>query len=178
MVLLGCMSITMLLSASCKKYTDEPGQSDTRLSRKYCNDPEAVNFNRDFPGTEDNSVCIFPADAFEGRYVFTDSLFNGAGKRITELSPVTLSFIAQSRVKLSVTGFCNDGTKAITLTANRVLRATADTTVLNGQLLCREKDTVSGYITQATTDSTRIQFFLTVASDTGTVFHRGTAYRQ
>ena len=43
--------IILLVAASCSKYTDDPGETDPRLSRKYCNDPEAVNYNRDFPGT-------------------------------------------------------------------------------------------------------------------------------
>src|SRR5438132_180001 len=71
-----CVGISLLLAA-CKKYVDEPGKSDPRLSRKYCNDPEAVNFNRDFPGTADNSVCFFPSDAFKGTYTFTDSIYIG-----------------------------------------------------------------------------------------------------
>ena len=167
----------LLIVASCTKYTDDPGDSDPRLSRKYCNDPEAVNFNRDFPGTADNSVCFFPADVFKGQYAFTDSIYNGSNKLLAE-RPLVLNFSAENRTKISMLGFCGGGGTPITFTANRQLRAFADTIVLNGQLLCRPKDTVSGYLTQSPGDSIRLRFFLTVVSDTGTALHQGTAYRQ
>lgn len=171
---LGCIML-ILLVASCKKYMDEPGKNDPRLSRKYCNDPEAVNFNRDFPGTEDNSVCYYPSDAFKGSYRFTDSIYIGSD---TILRPLTISITAQSKTKFSLTGLCDGSPTPVTFTATRVLRASVDTTIVEGQALCRPKDTVSGYIIQPLSDSTQIHFYLTVVSDTGTARHEGTAYRQ
>ena len=172
------MGIILLLAASCEKYEDVPGQSDPRLSRKYCNDPEAVNFNRDFPGTADNSVCFYPADAFAAQYSFIDSIYDGGNKLLAEV-PLLLTISADSRTKMSMTGFCPGSTNPIKLTANQQLRAFVDTTVLNGQLLCRVKDTLSGYISQKTPgDTLRLKLTFTVVSDTGLNYHEGTAYRQ
>lgn len=167
----------LLGAASCEKYKDEPGGTDPRLNRKYCNDPEAVNFNRDFPGTPDNSVCFYPADAYEGQYIFVDSIYSGA-KVLQAQRTLTLTFTAEDKNKVIATGFCAGGGNGISFTANRQLRASADTTIVKGQALCRPKDTVSGYILQSLSDSTRLRFFLTVVSDTGVTLHEGTAYRQ
>lgn len=169
-------SVSLFLLASCQKYQDEPGQGDPRLSRKYCNDPDAVNYNLDFPGTADNSVCYYPADAFKGTYKFVDSIYSGSNKTPQEL-PLTLQFVAKNQTQFDITGFCPNG-NALHFTANRALRASGDTTILNGQTLCRTKDTVSGYLTRSLGDSSRVLFFLTVVSDTGTTTHQGTAYRQ
>ena len=174
---LAVLLLLLIAAASCKKYTDEPGQGDPRLTRKYCNDPEAVNFNRDFPGTPDNSVCYYPADAFKGTYTFIDSIYSGT--KLQAERTLQLQLTAGSKVKFTVLGLCGNGSGAMTFTANRQLRAVADTTITGkGQLFCRSRDTVSGTLTQSLTDSTRLQFSLNVVSDTGTTLHRGTAYRQ
>ena len=169
--------VLILLTASCRKYKDEPGPTDVRLARKYCNDPEAVNFNRDFPGTADNSVCYYPSDVFKGQYNFVDSIFDGANIRIAEV-PLVLNFSATSHTRLLLSGFCGSGAGTLSLTANRQLRANLDTTIMDGQPLCRSKDTASGYISQLPSDSTKIRFYFTVVSDTGVAYHQGTAIRQ
>ncbi len=162
---------------ACSKYKDEPGGSDPRLSRKYCNDPEAVNYNFDFPGTADNSVCYYPADAFSGVYSFKDSVYSTPGTLVRQDS-ILLRFFALSRVRIAISGFCPGGSDSLHFTANRTLRASGDTTIVTGQRLCRDRDTLSGYITKSLGDSSRLRFFLTVVSDTGTTTHQGTAYRQ
>ncbi len=164
-------------SASCKKYQDEPGNTDPRLSRKYCNDPEAVNYNFDFPGTADNSICFYPSDAFSGDYVFTDTVYSSANQ-IVRLDSLHLQLGALSHTKLTLKGFCSGGNDLLRFTANRQLRATADTVVLNGQLLCRPKDTISGVLTRRLGDSLGLRIFLTVVSDTGVTTHSGTAYKR
>jgi hypothetical protein len=170
------LAIASAAVISCKKYHDEPGQTVSQLSRKYCNDPEAVNYNLNFPGTADNSVCYYPADAFSGNYRFTDSIYNATNSLALQL-PLTLQMVARNHNQFDITGFCPGGA-ALHFTANRSLHATGDTTVLSGQILCRSKDTVSGYLTRSLGDSTRVMFYLTVVSDTGTTIHQGTAYRQ
>jgi len=167
--------ICLLLTGGCQKYEDVPGQSDPRLARKYCNDPEAVNFNFDFPGTADNSVCYYPADVFAGNYTFVDSVYTSANK-IAFTTPLTLTIQAQSHGKFDLSGLCGGST--VHFTVNRTLRATADSTILNGQALCRVQDTVSGYLIRKLGDSTRMQVILTVVSDTGATIHQGTAYKQ
>ncbi len=167
--------LPMILGA-CKKYTDTPGQYDPRLDRPYCNDPEAVNFNRDFPGRADNSVCYYPADAFEGNYRFEDSIYDGAQKLLSVQS-INFSISGKDRIRFDLNGFCPSGSAAIAFTASRNLRAEADTNALKGQLLCRGLDTVSGSLTMPVFDSSRIRFSLVVLSDTGVALHQGTAYR-
>lgn len=166
-----------LLLGACKKYTDTPGDFDPRLERRYCNDPEAVNFNRDFPGTADNSVCVYPSDAFEGAYRYDDSVYDGAQK-LVKVQRIDFNITGTDRIHFQLNGFCPGSSQSIAFTSSRSLRAQADTTALKGQILCRPTDTVSGFITMPLFDSTRIRFSLTVISDTGTVFHQGTAYRQ
>lgn len=168
--------IALLVFTSCEKYKDEPGQYDPRLARKYCNDPEAVNYNLDFPGTADNSVCYFPAEAFRGDYTFIDSVYSSPAK-LSQQIPLTLHFTALSRTKMDISGFC-PGSSVLHFTANRALRATGDSSILNGQPLCRPTDTISGTITRTLGDSTMLKISLNVVSDTGITTHRGTAYRQ
>ena len=168
--------LLLLALSACKKYQDEPGKSDPRLNRHYCNDPDAVNFNKDFPGIADNSVCIYPADVFAGNYSFVDSVYDGSQKLQIE-RPLVLKFVALNHTQFYMEGFCA-GSSRQNFTTNRSLLAAADTTVGSGQLLCRSKDTLSGGIFQKLGDSTRIQFSLIVVSDTGVSYHQGTAYRQ
>jgi len=168
--------LALLATASCEKYVDKPGDDDPRLARKYCNDPEAVNFNRGFPGTADNSVCYYPADAYKGRYLWIDSMYSN--NSLLGQRSLTLDFSVIDKEQMAVQGLCEASGTTVTFTANRQLRAVADTTIIKGQPFCRPKDTVSGYIQQSLSDSTRLRFYLSVVSDTGTVLHQGTAYRQ
>ena len=174
--LVALLSLPLALCA-CKDYPDVPAKPDGRLDRPYCNDPEAVNFNRNFPGYEDNNVCYYPADAFEGDFTFDDSIYDGAQKFI-RAQKLQFSIAAEDKLRFRLSGFCPGGSTAIAFTANRSLRADADTTAEKGQILCRQADTVSGYLSMAVFDSSRIRFFLTVISDTGTVYHQGTAFRR
>lgn len=67
----------LLLLISCEKWQDSKADSDPRLQdRKYCNDPDAVNFNWGFPGVPDSTKCIFPTDLYVGTYSFTDSIYS------------------------------------------------------------------------------------------------------
>lgn len=168
----------LLILAGCKKYEDVAGpHTDPRFERKYCNVPEAVNYNRDFPGTPDNTdaVCIYPTDIFKGRFLFTDSIYNEANLFLRQEEKL-LNMLALSRTKLAVAGFCPSS--SLTFTANRNQRADADSTFTNGQSLCRPTDTLTGYIFRGVDDSTHLQFEWRVASDTGVFFHRGTAVKQ
>lgn len=186
-------SIILLLLActvflACKKWTDpEPPQDPKLNERKYCNDPEAMNYNWNFPGVADSSVCIYPADLFEGIYSFTDSVYDGQEIFDSARSQTTymLEFIAIDKNRLRAIGFCgvNDSLK---FTAERsTYRASADTTIFRddtvkvfGQFFCRSLDTLSGYLTKNRNDSTLINIQLRVVSDTGIYFHKGTAIKQ
>lgn len=161
---------------SCKKYEDKPGPDDPRLTRPYCNDPEAVNYNWDFPGKPDNTVCRYPSDIFAGRYAFTDSVYNSANSLVLQRQ-YTLDLVARSRSQMALLGFCGP-TDTVRMTATRFFRATVDTTIEGGQPFCRPLDTLSGYITRTAADERRLKFFFAVVSDTGLTYHRGTAVKQ
>src|ERR1043165_6289024 len=68
------LALVMGFAFSCKKWQDPAPKEDPRLTRPYCNDPEAVNYNWDFPGKPDNSVCFYPSDLFAGTYTFWDTV--------------------------------------------------------------------------------------------------------
>ncbi len=170
-----CMLCGGFWFASCKKYEDKPGQYDPRLSSKYCNDPAAVNYNYGFPGTADNSVCFYPADVYQGRYQFVDSVYSN-NVLVAEV-PLVLQAIKQDETKFTLSGFCGSSS-SLHFTANRALFAYADTVAGTGQILCRQQDTLSGTLTQTLSDSLRLHIYFTVASDTGSTTHQGTAYRQ
>lgn len=174
---LGCAGVLgVLLIASCQKYKDTPGKPDPRLNRHYCNDPDAVNFNRDFPGIADNSVCIYPADAFAGTYSFVDSITDGNNSVPKEV-PLTLRFTAIDHTKFYISGLCPSGGQ-INFTTSRSLLASVDSIVASGQLLCRPTDTLSGNVFQSIGDTSKVRVSLIVVSDSGVNYHQGTAYRQ
>lgn len=175
-LLLNAVLFAMLQLMACQKYSDTIGPSDPRLNGHYCNDPDAVNFNKGFPGIADNSVCIYPSDVFAGTYTFVDSVYDGGQKLLQEV-PLSLSFSAQNHTKFQMQGFCLGGA-AINFTTNRTLLASVDSSVSSGQLLCRPADTLSGTIYQKLGDTTRVYVSLVVLSDTGVSYHQGTAFRQ
>ena len=164
-----------LVAVSCKKYKDNPAQPDPRLTRPYCNDPQAVNYNWDFPGVPDNSKCFYPSDVFTGNYLYTDSVYNGTSN-LLNVQSYNLTISKTSNTKLQLGGLCPSG--SLSFTANRFARADGDTSVPGGQPLCRPQDVISGNITCPDRASGFLLFDLTVAGDTGTFFHRGSAVKQ
>lgn len=172
---------------SCKKWSDPVAPDDPRLDdNRYCNDPDAVNYNWNFPGVPDSSVCIFPADLFKGIYSYTDSIYNSESvfDSAKSQNTYTLYIIPLGKRTLRVVGFC--GSDSLEFTAERsTYRATADTTIfLNdttkvfGQFFCRTQDTLSGYFMKSQEDSISLKIDFLVVSDTGAHYHRGTAIKQ
>ncbi len=146
--------ITALLGiaglAACEKYKD-PAPVDLGLTRKYCNDPIAANYNDSFPGVPDNSVCIYSNELFEGTWLFRDSVYL-PDMTFLRTRDYTLTFnpgdpaLDSLKNKVSVSGFCSNG-NTLALTANRYGLAMTDTLLPNtdgGQLFCNSTDTVSG----------------------------------
>lgn len=172
---------------SCKKYKDPNPATDPRIAtRKYCNDPKAVNYNWDFPGVPDNSVCFYPTDIFKGGYSFTDSIYRADNSfdSASSLITYTLHIIPNTTNKFSLVGFCGNG-DSLKFTAERTsYRANADTTIkLNdttlvyGQFFCSSQDTMTGTLIRPKGDSVRLLIDFTVHSVTGINFHRGTAIK-
>jgi hypothetical protein len=173
--------------AACKKWQDPQPVDDPRISsRRFCNDPEAVNYNWDFPGKPDNTLCFYPSDLFKGTFSFKDSIysatnvFDSAGSQVTYL----LQFLPLDKNRFVVIGFCPGD--SLHFTAERVTYSahadttiqTSDTTFSYGQFFCRQLDTLTGTFTRSRTDSTGIYIDLKVVSDTGINYHRGTAIKQ
>ena len=165
---------------SCKKYEDKPAVQDPRLSNKYCNDPSAVNYNWNFPGTPDNSVCFYPTDVFAGVYELHDSIFLKASGLYVFADTVTLTIQRNDKTKMAVYGFCSGG-ESLAMTANLLFSASIDTTVgdsitFRGQRFCSAGDTVNWTLTKDRINDSIIYLNLVVSSDTGVITnHIGTA---
>lgn len=172
---------------SCKKYKDPDLATDPRIAtRKYCNDPLAVNYNWDFPGVPDNTVCFYPTDIFKGSYLFTDSIYRSDNSfdSARSLITYTLNIIPYTTNKFALVGFCGNG-DSLKFTAERTTyRGNADTTIkLNdstyvyGQFFCSSLDTLTGTLMRPKGDSVSLLIDFTVLSDTGLNYHRGTAIK-
>jgi hypothetical protein len=165
---------------SCKKYTDAPATTDPRLTNPYCNDPNAVNYNWGFPGKEDNSVCFYPTDLFQGVYELRDSVFFKSNGFFVSADTITLTIVRNSSTKMTVTGFCPSG-GALSMSASTNFLATVDSlvgdsTTIRGQYFCIGGDTVSGTFTKDRINDSIFYISLQVAADTGvTTNHIGTA---
>ncbi|MFI5196572.1 MAG: hypothetical protein ACHQD8_05740 [Chitinophagales bacterium] len=174
------LAVGGIMFFSCAKWKDPKGY-DPNLPHHYCNDPAAVNYNWNFPGKPDNTVCFYPTDLFGGTYFFRDSIYRDT--LFIRADSFTLTMTAVSHTKINVAGFCLNG-NTITLTAGPTYIATVDTTegdtttINHGQMLCRIQDTVSGTISKDRVDSTLLHITLQVASDTGMTTHYGNARKQ
>lgn len=164
---------------SCAKYKSPKAYTDPRLTNHYCNDPLGVNYNWNFPGVPDNTVCFYPTDVFAGRYLFHDSVFLQAGYLFIYADSFILTIKKVSNSQMSVFGMCING-DSLLMTATPTFTAYVDTTegdtVTNyGQMFCSARDTINGTITQNRIDSVLTINFM-VASDTGVItLHTGSA---
>lgn len=171
-------------SWSCKKYSDKKGVLDPRLNRPYCNDPNAVNYNWDFPGKPDNSVCFYPTDLFQGYYEFHDSVFLKSSGLFIHADTFVVTIHKLSNTKFSLLGWCPNGDSLI-FTAGASFTASVDTTIGDtltnrGQALCNIADTINGYITKDRIDTSGLlTFTFQVYADTGVVtLHNGSAHHK
>jgi hypothetical protein len=183
-----CMLLTLpFILPSCEKWTDAPGSDDPRLGdRKYCNIPDAVNYNWGFPGKPDSTVCFFPSDLFSGTYQFKDSVYleNNTFDSVKSQTSYTLHIYKLTKNRFALVGLCGI-MDSLKFTAERTTyRATgdstiktSDTTVGHGQFFCRSLDTLTGFILKPQSDSNKLILNFRVVSDTGVNFHRGTAIK-
>ena len=163
---------------SCAKYKDPKGY-DPHLPNHYCNDPKGVNYNWNFPGVADNTVCFYPTDVFAGKYLFVDSIHLQTGFYFLKADSIYLTIKKINDTQMAVYGFCPGG-DSLRMTATPVFTASVDTTegdsaTNRGQMFCSAKDTINGTFTQNRLDSV-LTISLLVASDTGVVtLHLGIA---
>ncbi len=168
--------LSMFFLLSCKRYKDPQPFTDPRIVNKYCNIPSAINYNWSFPGIPDDSMCIFPAQIYSGTYFYRDSIYNSTGLLLNQDS-FLLTFTQLDTTRLRITGFC--GTDSLKATANRYYKFTIDSLVGYGQLLCQPTDTIYGRGSKFDlNDTLTIRMSYEVATDTGIVYHAGTATKQ
>lgn len=174
--------IAGLLFFGCKKSEPFDKADESQFTTRYCNDPIAINYNHGFPGTADNTVCIYPTDVFSGTYEFKDSIYDADFNLDTILNYV-VSFHKVSLTKLNLSGFCVNG-DTVRLTADRYYKAAVDSTMLpdssmiEGHIFCRAIDTLSGIISKYNDDSNKIKVNFIIASDTGINYHIGTGIKK
>ncbi len=128
------------LVGSCKKYKDPDPIVDPDLqNRFYCNDIQAVNYNWGFPGTPDNSLCIFPATLLEGIYDVQDSLFDVNDTFISASTHLDVSLTQLDKQKVNMSNFCTDD---ITLLCDAYLSILNDTVGNQNWQMCQNDSLV------------------------------------
>lgn len=168
--------LPLTLLYACQKWEDSPGEN-LGLTNRYCNIPEAINYNHNFPGIEDSTVCVYPSYPFVGTYRFQDSVYDEFGNLTSLGSDYTFRIIAKDRYKFDLTDFCAPGSLMF-FTADRYYRAYSDSLIGDGrQFFCRESDTLSGQMVYRPSDSS-LQIQWSVRSDTAFHNHSGRAYKQ
>ena len=175
--------VAVTLVYACSKSTPFDTVTEDDLSTHYCNDPIAINYNIGFPGTADNSICIYPTEVFDGTYQLADSVYNGEFELDTVLY-YNVGFYAKSRTELRMYGFCVNG-DTVRLTADRYYKASVDSTLtlpdsnlIEGHVFCRAIDTIKGSISKYSSDSNKLRINFIIASDTGINYHIGTGVKK
>ncbi len=175
------LALTTGIFLSCAKYVDKKADPDPRLSKHYCNDPDAVNYNWDFPGVPDNTTCFYPTDIFKGVYEFHDSVFLKTEGFFISSDTFDLTITKINNTQFTIGGFCTQGA-VLSLTAGPNFTASLDTTLgdsvtrVYGQAFCTVADTVSGSLSKDRLNDSLLFVTFQVASDTGvTTTHVGTA---
>jgi hypothetical protein len=169
---------------ACKKYKDPSAAVlDPRLTNHYCNDPDAVNYNWNFPGIADSTVCFYPVDYFKGTWTFHDTVYLPSGDTAsTSIKQLVFSSTEDTvKTHLAVTGWCG-GNTPFYVTANKYYKAEVDTFPGGpfGQFLCGQSDTLNGSFSKNTFDTINnsMKVDLTINGSGGVTYHRGTAIKQ
>ncbi len=124
------LSLSVLSLDSCRKYSDPAPIEDNRLdSNKYCNNPDAVNYNWGFPGQPSEDICIFPSDVFAGAYTLIDSAFTSSDTFIQESIYTNTQMIPLAHNYVSLTNYCSDSLTILLSTYLEVFSDTADDNV-------------------------------------------------
>lgn len=146
--LIALLSISSFSITSCLKESDPPGASvDPNLKDFYCNDPRAINYNWNFPGIPNDSICIYPIDLYEGQWILNDSIFF-TDKELDTFLVNTVQFEKTEDsllIHLSLKGLCNND-NPIFITTDKFGNAEIDSMDIHnsGQLFCMPEDTITG----------------------------------
>lgn len=168
--------IPLLFLISCEGYKDPAPFTDPRIVNKYCNIPSAINYNWNFPGVPDDSVCVFPAQIYTGTYFYRDSIYNTTGLLLDQDS-FYVTFNQVDTTRLQITGLCPG--LILTAKANRYYHFNLDSIAGNGQFFCAGTDTIMGGGSKTDLwDTTHIHLNYEVHTDTSILVHSGTAIKQ
>jgi hypothetical protein len=175
------LALPVMIFYACKKYKDPAiATLDPRLTNHYCNDPDAINYNWNFPGIEDSTICIYPVDSFVGTWTFHDTIYLESGDtESVQIKQLVFSATEDTlKSHLAVNGWCG-GNVPFYVTASKYNRADVDTIPGGpfGQFLCAQTDTLNGYINKNTGDRNTMKIDFTINSAEGIKYHRGTAVR-
>lgn len=175
------LSVAIAGMGSCAKYKSTVAKPYTGDTTRYCNDPNAVNYNWNFPGVPDSTVCFYPTDVFAGVYLCHDSIYLASSGLFIRADTLILTIIKHTETAMTLSGFCPTPS-VINMTAGLQFSASIDTAVgdsvtdISGQLLCGVPDTIAGNITQNQLDDSIIYINFTVSDDTGLITnHQGSA---
>lgn len=173
------ITLSTLVVACSKPKDKKGGDISDQLTSHYCNIPTAVNYNWGFPGIEDNSICIFATEYFEGNWMFIDSIVT-SDSMTSAIDTVYLQFSAvpndETRTLLDVKGWCNNN-ETFRIFTDKYFSAKTDTSFnsLGYQILCNANDTIFGTIKKDIFDTTKLAIQLTNYSVNGVSYHKGTA---
>lgn len=115
-------ALPFLSIMACQKATDQETPA-IELTRKYCNDPYAVNYNDSFPGIPDNTKCRYPFDVFLGTWEMQDSVFRSDNSYLSaNTRDITFTEVSDTlRNKMNVNGWCSGS--PLKLSANKYGKA-------------------------------------------------------
>lgn len=162
----------------CRKPIEQ-SRPDIDLTRPYCNDPRAINYNDSFPGIPDNSKCHYPDEQFDGNWVLTDSVFriDSTWVETFEREIYFTPTMDSSRAIIQMHNWC--GTP-IEMKASRYGKAEVVNKLSypdSAQIACGT-DSIMGYMQFKFNTRDTLIIFLTRHPEAGTkYYHKGIAYK-
>lgn len=160
-----------LLGVGCSTYTDpEKPDIEDELQNKYCNIPTAVNYNWNFPGKEDNSICFYSWDLYEGSWQFIYDVY-AANNNIDKLfsDTIILSFSKNvadtTKASMQVSGWCASGSMNILIDRFYIAKTDTMPNGFNYQIVCL--DTLSGTLEKNILDTATLSLKMAVNSPNG-----------
>lgn len=171
---------TVLVWVSCIK-PETQTSPNVDLTRRYCNNPYASNYNDSFPGIPDSTRCRYPADDFSGSWGMNDSIFK-TDSTFVEARNVDLNFIpidTEARNELNLNGWCSTG--SIHVKANKYGRAVVVNKLEypdSAQVVCGG-DTLMGYFQfKLNTKDTMVILANETKASGLVLFHKAIAFRK
>jgi hypothetical protein len=172
-------ALTMVLAIvfwGCKKYTDPSPNPINNFTSHYCNNPKAVNYNWGFPGIEDNSICIFPADLFAGNYTYYDSILDVVNQIYIPYDTMDITINKLTDSTMTIVGQC--AATQLTARATKNYRFSLDSTSDKGQTYCTINDTISGAGIKQQFNDTIFKYNYTISNNDIIQEHKGYLFKK